>query len=194
MSTVAIILAADDSEGFPTSRFTTEVRGTGILDAVVADALEWPVDEVLVVLGADAEQVEERCDLSQVSVLVDPEWAEGAAAPLRAALDLLSRDRAIDRCVIARGDQPGIMATTIEGLLDMYDDSRPDAVTTKYRYAPGWPVVVARRFWDVFLGLEGEMDIHDVIASHASASEEFWVGDLAPTAYQAFEDLPTSRF
>ena len=55
-----------------------------MLERVVADASMWPVDEVIVVLGADADAIEDACDLTQVSLVIDPEWAEGSASPLRA--------------------------------------------------------------------------------------------------------------
>lgn len=193
MSTVAVILAADPGEGFTEPRHTVAIKGVPMLEAVVSDAATWPVDEVIVVLGADAEEVERRCDLSEVSVLVDPEWGEGSAAPLRAVLDLLSRDRSVDRCVVARGDQPGVAATTVERLLQAHDLSRPDAVIPKYRYATGWPVVLSRRFWDVFLGLEGEVDIHHLITTHAAATEEVWIGSLSPSVYASADDLPAAR-
>ena len=77
MSSVAVILAADPGEGFIGSKYLTKTEDGLLLDRVVTDAVTWPVDEVIVVLGADAGEIESACDLSNVSVLVDPEWEEG---------------------------------------------------------------------------------------------------------------------
>ena len=193
MSIVAIVLAADRGEGFPTARYTSPIRGVPMLDLVVGEAESWPVDEVIVVLGADADGVESGCDLSQVSVLTDPEWEEGAASPLRAVLDLVSRDRGVTHCVLARGDQPGVTADVVSTLIDRARDVRADAVVPKYRYATGWPVVIARPMWDVFLGMEGAIDVHDVVATHAASVDEVWFDQLSPTAYARHEDLPVPR-
>jgi molybdenum cofactor cytidylyltransferase len=193
MSIVAVILAADHGQGFPTPKYLSPVRGSTLLDAVVADATSWPVDEVMVVLGADAQEVEAGADLKRVSVLVDPEWAEGAASPIRASLDLLSRDRGVSHVLLARGDQPGIGAGVVDRVVAAARSEGVDAVVPKYRYALGWPVAVARSLWDVFLGLEGAIDVHDLIATHASSTHEVWFDHLSPAVINGVDDLPRAR-
>lgn len=192
MSTVAIVLAADEGEGFALPKYASPVRGRAMLDSVVDDALTWPVDEVIVVLGPDADRVQELCDLSRVSVIEDPGWREGTASPLRAALDLLSRDRSVDRCVIARGDQPGIPAPVVGLLVERAVSTEAQVVIPKYRYQRGWPVVVSAGMWDVFLGLEGAVNVHDVIATHGAHAEEVWLDRLTPPIFATADDLPGS--
>jgi len=193
MSIVAVILAADHGQGFPTPKYLSPLRGSTLLDAVVADAMSWPVDEVMVVLGADAQDVEAGAILSGVSVLVDPEWAEGTASPIRASLDLLSRDRGVSHVILARGDQPGVGSDVIDRIVATAKAEPVDAVVPKYRYALGWPVAVARSLWDVFLGLEGAMDVHDLIATHASSTQEVWFDHLSPAVIAGVDDLPSAR-
>lgn len=164
-----------------------------MLQHVVDDAAGWPVDEVIVVLGADAEQIIDSIDFGAMTVVVDPEWSEGTASPLRAALDLASRDRSIRRCVIARGDQPGIDAEAIGALIDAAQDSESDATVPKYRYAVGWPVVMDHSLWEPLLGGEGSVDLLDVVASHAAAVEEVWFDHLPPVMYLEADDLPTAQ-
>jgi len=164
-----------------------------MLERVVADASTWPVDEVIVVLGADADAIEDACDLTQVSLVIDPEWAEGSASPLRAVLDLLSRDRNIERCVLARGDQPGVGAEIVGPLVDTAISSGAEAVIPKYRYAQGWPLVVSAALWDVFLGLEGEVNVLDVLTNHALSIEEVWLDHLPTPTLSSPDDIPSPR-
>jgi molybdenum cofactor cytidylyltransferase len=189
MSTVAVILAAESSPGSSGSKYLLDVRGVAVLDRVVSEAVAWPVDEVLVVLGANADRLEEECDLSGVSVLVDPEWDEGSSSPIRAVLDLLSRDRAVQRCVLARGDQPGVSAAIVSQLLAASDRADAQVVAPKYRYARGWPLVVDASLWGVFLGLEGELDVFDVVATHAHGVEEVWFDRLQPIIVSSADDV-----
>jgi molybdenum cofactor cytidylyltransferase len=160
---------------------------------VLDDVGRWPVDETIVVLGSEADEVESACDLTQVSVVVDPEWAEGMASPLRAVLDLVSRDRRVTHVVLARGDQPGVPPDVVGALVDHARSSEAPAVVPKYRYATGWPVIVERSLWDVFLRLEGPIDVHHILATHARAIEEVWVDRLAPRRIETGRDLPGSR-
>jgi molybdenum cofactor cytidylyltransferase len=193
MSTAAVILAADRGDGFAGPKYSVLVRGTPMLERVVADASMWPVDEVIVVLGADADAIEDACDLTQVSLVIDPEWDEGSASPLRAVLDLLSRDRNIERCVLARGDQPGVGAEIVGPLVDTAISSGAEAVIPKYRYAQGWPLVVSAALWDVFLGLEGEVNVLDVLTNHALSIEEVWLDHLPTPTLSSPGDIPSPR-
>jgi CTP:molybdopterin cytidylyltransferase MocA len=193
VSTVAIILAADAAPGFSGPKYLAVLRGKSLLQHVVDDAAEWPVDDVIVTLGSDAEELVDTIDFGDCTVVIDPGWAEGSASPLRAALDLASRDRAIRRCVVARGDQPGIDRATVGALIDVAVETSADAVMPKYRYALGWPIVLDYSIWEHLLGGEGSVDLHDVVASHASAVEEVWYDRLSPPIYESPDDFPSIR-
>ncbi len=193
MSTVAIILAADAAQGFSGSKYLEPLRGKRLLQHVVDDCAEWPVESVIVALGSDAEEIVDAIDFGSCTVVMDPEWAEGSASPLRAALDLASRDRVTRRCVVARGDQPGIGGETVGALIDKASDTSADAVVPKYRYAVGWPIVLDYSIWEHLLGGEGSVDLHDVVASHARAVEEVWYDSLSPQTYERPDDFPSAR-
>ena len=188
MSVVAVLLAADAGEDFPTSKYLSDIDGSPLLKRTLDEATSWPIDELIVVLGADAEAVEREVDLGAVSVLVDPSWSEGTAAPLRAVMDLLSRSRDVTHVVVARGDQPEVRAGDVERLVAAA--TAADAVVPKYRYAVGYPVVVGRALWDVFLRLEGEIDVHDVLTSHGVEIDEVWFDHVAPRRILGPDDLP----
>lgn len=193
MSTVAIVLAADSDTEFEGPKYLAMIHGEPMLQRVVNDATSWPVDEVLVVLGPDAEEIIASIDFKGTTVVVDPEWSEGSASPIRAALDFASRDRSINRCVVARGDQPGVDARTIGDLIDVVRDTEADAAVPKYRYAIGWPVVLDFSLWELLLGGEGSTDLQHLVASHAGRAEEVWFDHLAPMTYTEPDDLPDVR-
>jgi CTP:molybdopterin cytidylyltransferase MocA len=193
MSTVAIVLAADTDPEFDGPKYLARVHGEAMLQRVVNDASSWPVDEVLVVRGADAEGIIESIDFRGHTVIVDPGWSEGNASPMRAALDLASRDRSTARCVMARGDQPGVDAEMIGALLDTAADTEAEAVVPKYRYAIGWPVVLGPSLWEPLLASEGSVDLLDLVVAHSTVVGEVWYDHLAPPTYATPQDLPDVR-
>jgi len=160
-----------------------------MLQLVVDDASTWPVDEVVVVLGSDGETVVESISFGDATVLIDPEWGEGGASPLRAVLDMISRTRDSSVVVLARGDQPGIDARLVGELIARASETHADAVLPKFRYATGWPVVLSPAFWTHLLGLEGSVDVHGVIKTHAASVEEVWVDRIAPPILVTVDDL-----
>ena len=190
MSTVGIVLANDEGEGFTGPKYGSLIHGTPMLRRTVEAALTWGLHDIIVVLGADAEATAEVIGDLSITTIIDPEWAEGSAAPLRAALDLVTRDKQITRSLIARGDQPGVTREVVSALLGRAEESEADAVVPKYRYARGWPVVIGTSMWQRMLGLEGEYDLQNLISMHAATIEEVWFDQLSPARYDSFDGLP----
>lgn len=161
-----------------------------MLQVVVNDASSWAVDDVVVVLGADADEIIAAIDFTGMTVVIDPGWPEGTASPIRAALDLASRDRSVRRCIFARGDQPGVGSEIVGALVAAAVEGESYSVVPKYRYAVGWPVVLDSSLWEQLLGSEGSLDLVDFVASHVSLVEEVWFDSLPPTVYATPKDLP----
>ena len=193
MSTCAIILAADAGSGFAGPKYLTDVRGRPMLQWVLDGAVDWPVESRVVVLGSDAEKMIDSLDFRDMTVVIDPEWSEGTGSPLRASLDLVSRDRSVTRCLVTRGDQPDPGLEIVGALLERAAETSADAVVPKYRYSIGWPVVLARSLWPPFLGSEGSIDVLDMVTAHSALVEEVWFDHLPPASYESPEDLPPPR-
>jgi CTP:molybdopterin cytidylyltransferase MocA len=189
MSVTAVILAADDSEEFATSKYLASVHGDLMLQHVVSKAADWPVDDLVVVLGAEADALLDAVDLGAATIVIDPEWAEGSASPVSAAVDLISRDRSVDWCLAVRADQPDISNETVEAVLNAISGDDVDAIVPKYRYSVGWPVLLERSLWQHVLGGEGSLDLLDVVASHAAHVEEVWIDHLPPGTIAKPDDL-----
>ncbi len=196
MSTVAVILAYDPGDGFVGPKYASTLDGKHLLNSVIDDAAAWPVDETVVVLGHAAGEVLESLDSTfgdRVTFVIDEGWSEGEASPLRAALDLISRDRSVTECVVARGDQPGIRAQDVAALIEALHGSDAIAAVPKYRYAVGWPIALDHHAWDLFLGLEGAIDVRDILASHGASVSEVWIDKLEPLRYRTPDDFTRPR-
>lgn len=193
MSVTAIVLATDRGVGFSGPKYLTPFRGSPMIEGVVGGAHTWSVDRVIVVLGADAEAVIDAGVLDDVDVIVDPEWEEGLASPMRAALDLAESESSTTHVVVTRGDQPGIDGDTVAALIERASSSGARAVIPKYRYARGWPVVLSRSGWEALLAREGSLDLLDHLAAHPETVEEVWIDRLSPTTYERRDDLPDSH-
>jgi CTP:molybdopterin cytidylyltransferase MocA len=190
VSTVAIVLATDPGDGFTTSKYATLIDGESMLRAAVESALSWDVDDRVIVLGPDAEQNADLIDDLAVTVVIDPEWHEGASSPLRVALDLVTRDLGLERTVISRADQHRVTSEIVNKLVGVAADTSADAVVPKYRYQRGWPVVVGSSLWQRLLGLEGDYDLQSLISMHAAVIEEVWFDRLAPPIIASGDDIP----
>jgi len=187
---VAVVLANDPGSGFAGSKYLSDVGGITLIDRSLADASVWPVDKVVVVLGPEAEDIVPTLGTWDATIIIDPEWKEGSAASLRVGLDVVMRGPATDFVIIAFADQPGILADDVAALVDASEGAA--AVVPKYRYRRGFPIVLAREVWESLLGLEGDVDLLDLLESHPAGVAEVWFDHLEVPRIQHPEDV-TSR-
>ena len=188
--TVALVLAVDPGVGFHGSKYLEKVGRKRLIEVVVDEARTWPVDDVVVVLGADGERVAAQADLGDALLVLDLDSSQGLAASLRIGLDTLARDRHVERAVLAYGDQPGIEPDVVTALVATQAEPGCLAAVPRYRYARGWPIVIGRDLWVKFLGLEGDIDVLDVLGSHPEGVKEVWFDRLADPRIRDADDLP----
>ena len=159
-----------------------------MLEVVVETVRGWPVDEVVVVLGASAEEILDEIDFGSATVIVNPEWEEGSASSLRAGLDLLSRGRA-ERVFIVLGDEPAIPGEVPEALLEALEDRRTPAAAPKYRYQRGTPVLVDRSLWSRLMSLSGDVETSRLFDAHPDWITDVRVDHLPPRDVDTEDDV-----
>ncbi|WP_306845952.1 nicotine blue oxidoreductase [Paenarthrobacter nicotinovorans] len=91
---------------------------------VLADTLfDGGCNEVVVVLGAEADRIRSSTDLGAYKVVENPDWAKGMAGSFRAGIDAAAAGNSI---MVALVDQPGLTPTAVSRLLGSH---RPGRVT-----------------------------------------------------------------
>jgi molybdenum cofactor cytidylyltransferase len=164
--------------------------------AAIASAV---VEMVVVVLGCDGERVAEAVDLGDATIVIDPEWAEGVASPLRAGLDEMSRRAGVEHVAVIEAAVPTVPEAVLRELVDAHQAAphsiqgrrRGDrsATVAKFRYVRSGPVVLARDLWERFLGMEGSTPIHQTLSAHPDWVNEIWIDRLPPAEIRTRDDL-----
>ena len=188
--TVAVVLANEPGSGFTRSKFLGDIGGATLIDRVLAEVSDWPVDDIVVVLGPDAEEILQSMAPTDATVVIDLEWSEGSAASLRVGLDVVMRGPATDFVVIALADQPGIGTEDVAALIEAAEGGA--ASVPKYRYRRGFPVVLGRSIWERLLGSEGDLDLLDLLGSHPEGVREVWFEHLAGPRIRTPDDIRSS--
>ena len=131
------------------------VHGRPLLEAALAAACESRLDEVVVVLGAHADQIRRSVRLGRARVVLNPAYAEGMSTSLRAGIASLGRH--VGRAVVILGDQPDISAEVVDLLLDTQAASGLPAAALSFDGLLHPPVVLAREMWGDIESLEGDV-------------------------------------
>jgi molybdenum cofactor cytidylyltransferase len=200
-----IVLAAGRATRMGSPKQLLELGDRTLLQHVVDHALASSLDELVVVLGAEADAVEASLALpysGRARIVRNPDYATGQASSLRAGLAGLGA--AIDAAAVLLGDQPGVEATTIDGVLDAWRGSRARIVRPIYSQRhrrspdsderiPGHPVILAREIWPALADLGGDEGARGLIARHPDWLEAVEIDSEAPDDIDTPEDYQRRR-
>jgi len=187
-----VLLAAGGASRFGSPKQLAELDGAPLLEHALDAMLAVPaIEDVVVVLGAQAERIAAEVDLEGARVVVCPDWSEGMAASLRCGVQAL---RDCDWAIVTLGDQPRVSAQVIAAVVDHAAGVPPAvaAVRTTYDGAPGHPVALARSILPSVLALHGDVGARDLLAG--AAVRTFEAGHLCdPADVDTPEDLEALR-
>jgi molybdenum cofactor cytidylyltransferase len=164
MYSTGVILAAGSSRRMGLPKQLLEVEGRPMLEGVVSHACASRLDEVVVVLGAEAAHIYELLDLGRARIVVNPDHASGMASSLLAGIAALDDD--VDRAVVILGDQPDISSGLLNELLDLQERSGLPAAALSFQGLLHPPVVLARELWRDLETLEGDVGCRALIRQH----------------------------
>ncbi len=189
MKVAALVLAADAGSGFSESKYLTPFRDSSLIEEVVAEVHQWPVDTVIVVLGPDAETIVARADLGDAIIVIDLEWSEGEASLLRVGIDTLFRLDEFDVLVLIHADEPGSRGEEVLRMLDKHRETLRPAVVPKYRYAVGHPIVLGELLWPRLISMEGTASVDQLLQAHPDWVAEVWFDRLPGKRAMTPDDL-----
>jgi molybdenum cofactor cytidylyltransferase len=161
MPSTGVVLAAGSSRRMGSPKQLLPIRGRPLLEIVVAQACASRLDDVLVVLGAAAHEIQAGVDLGRARVLVNPDHASGMASSLRAGLAALGDD--VDRAMVILGDQPDVSARLFDRLLELQEETGLPAAALSFNGLLHPPVVLRRELWGDLMALEGDVGCRAVI-------------------------------
>ena len=161
MSAAGVVLAAGASRRMGRAKQLLPVGGRPLLEGVVASASASRLDEVLVVLGARADEILAAVDLGRARVVRNPDHAVGMSTSLRVGMAALGPE--VDRAVVILGDQPAISAELLNRLLDMQEESGLPAAALSFGGLLHPPVVLRRELWGDLESLEGDVGCRALI-------------------------------
>jgi len=146
------------------------------------------IADVVVVVGAAADEVREVLATEDADVVTAAGWAEGMGASLAAGLRHVAGLPEVDAALVCLVDTPGLHAQVVRRVAAV---AAPGALArATYDGAPGHPVLLGREhFAGVLDGAAGDVGARAYLAAHAATEVE--CGDLAAGAdVDTAADLP----
>lgn len=162
MSHAAVILAAGGGRrlgGRPKALLT---HGRELLvERAVRTARAGGCESVVVVLGAEADEVRRRADLAGCVVVVNQDWTTGMGSSLRVGLAAVPKS--CSAAVIQLVDQPFVTAEAVRAVIA----ADADVAAASYEGRRGHPVLIAARHWpEASAAAVGDRGARDFLARH----------------------------
>jgi molybdenum cofactor cytidylyltransferase len=161
MRTAGVVLAAGASRRMGRTKQLLPLGASTLLGTVLATARGSRLDEVVLVLGADAELIAAAVDTSGVRVVVAADHAEGMGASLRTGVGALGPE--VERVAVLLGDQPRVTPELVDAVLDRHLESGLCAAAVSAGGVLQPPVVADRRLWPQLLAARGDSGLRSVL-------------------------------
>ncbi|SOE08218.1 NTP transferase domain-containing protein [Streptomyces sp. Ag109_G2-15] len=155
-----------------------EYRGRPLVEHAVGVLRAAGCGRIHVVLGAQADDVRERAELSGCVLVDNPDWAEGMGSSLRAGLGSLAGTGA-RAALVSLVDQPGIGPDAVARVLGAYEGDGA-LVSAAYDGERGHPVLFGAAHWaGIAATATGDRGARAYLKEHASTVRLVECADVA---------------
>jgi molybdenum cofactor cytidylyltransferase len=184
----AILLAAGGGSRFGGGKLLADFGGRPLVLCALDALAEAPVDETVVVIGADAGEMRRVCEPYDVRIVENADWERGQSTSVLAGLYAL--DEEVRAAVVLLGDQPLVAAEAVKRLVAAYEEGARVAVAT-YGGRRRNPVLFSREVWKLLEEeMVGDEGARSVLRRHPELVVEVFCDGVAdPADVDTREDL-----
>lgn len=174
----SLVLAAGRSSRMGAdNKLLMQVGGVPMVLRAVNAARASLAASVTVVVGHQADAVENVLAGSGAVVVRNPDYAQGMAGSLRVGLAALPPD--IDAVVVQLGDMPRISAAHLDRLIAAFDADQPAIVVPERGDRRGNPILWPRAFFDEMSTLSGDQGARALLERHRDRMRHVEIDDDA---------------
>jgi xanthine dehydrogenase accessory factor len=171
----AVVLAAGESTRMGRPKPFLPLGGRSILARVLDAARGAHFDEIVVVLGHEADRVRREVPLDGTSVVLNPAYASGMSGSIRAGIQ--ASNPSSRAYMIILGDQPFVSARTFDALIEAARASGAKIVVPSYRGERGNPVLLDASLAPEVETIAGDIGCRAIFGHHGGEILEVPVDD-----------------
>jgi molybdenum cofactor cytidylyltransferase len=173
----ALVLAAGQSRRMGTlNKLLIEIDGVPMVRGVVEMLRQSKADPIVVVTGHEGERVSAALRDLPVTVVHNPDFAQGLSTSLKRGIAALPADA--DGALITLGDMPRVTAAEIDRLIAAFNPVEGRGICVPTRQGKrGNPVLWSRRFFDEMLQVAGDVGARHLIGTYPEMVAEVEMAD-----------------
>lgn len=173
----AVILAAGMSRrmGSTGLKQLLQLGNKSLLEHTLENVRAAQVNEIVLVLGAQADEIRQRVANHGITVVLNPDYQQGMGTSLRTGLAGLSPS--VKAALVVLADQPFVAPATIDRLIHSHAESRAQITIPFYRGFRGNPVLLDRSVFPELMALSGDVGCRAIFGSHTEGIHKVEVDD-----------------
>jgi molybdenum cofactor cytidylyltransferase len=181
MRVMGLVLAAGAASRFGSPKQLAPLDGRPLLQHPLDSLAAAGIDDVVVVLGAEAAAIEAVIAWHGERRRINERPQDVLASSLRVGLEAAAEDRGVDAVLVVLGDQPGLRPEVIAAVVGAAQTTERPIVRPRYeRDGATNPVLVRRPAWSLAAGIEGDHGLGPLLAANPELVHEVAVAGSIP--------------
>ena len=167
-------------------------NGSSLLKHAVAEAVKSNAEQVIVVLGANADIMMKELIENEARIVINTGWEEGMASSIRSGINsLLKISSSVNAAILMPCDQPYVSASLLNELISKQEETGKRIIACVYGEALGPPSLFHKDLFSELLMLEGDTGARTIIQNHGDdvATVVFTKGSVDIDTAEDYEAL-----
>jgi molybdenum cofactor cytidylyltransferase len=153
------------------------IGDVSFLERIVKFLQATKIEKTIVVLGHNAAEIEKKIRHLPISILVNPDYAEGQLSSLIVALRALESETNVDAILLHLVDHPFLNSELVDRMIDRFYESKKLIVVPTYKGRRGHPVIFSRRLFRELLSAPLDQGAKSVVRAHPAETLEIETDD-----------------
>ena len=191
-NTGVIILAAGSSSRFGNTKQLLHFKGKTLLTHTIEEAAEAGVRPIVVVTGAEADEISKEIKNENVEIVFNKDWEQGMASAIVVGVKkAITLNKNIEKVIIAVCDQPFVSSSVFQQLFQKQNTSAKHIVASAYADTIGTPALFTEKYFDALMGLTGDHGAKILFKKYSDdlATVEFPDGYIDIDTREDYENL-----
>ena len=161
----AVVIAAGASYRMRSPKALLRIEDKTFLQHIIDVLRSAGIDETVVVLGAEAENIQHTLSWFDGRVVVNGEWEQGQLTSINAGLGALLKD-GLEAAIVCPVDHPLISNRLIVGLLAAFRESKRRIVLPVFQGHRGHPVLFSSDVFEELRNADVSVGAREVVRNH----------------------------
>ena len=161
-----IVLAAGESSRYGQPKQLLDWKGEPFVRVVAKTALQGGLSPVVIVLGANGEQVESSVKDLAVSTIYNEQWKTGQASSIQTGVEVLAIPHKAGGAVFLLADQPQLTTSVLRALVEKHAEGLYPVVAPMVIDRRANPVLFDQTTFPDLLALEGDVGGRAIFHKH----------------------------